>query len=54
MENERRKKGSGSVAAAQRKLKTAGKAYKTRKMNEIPAKEKPNLEVSSVISILFE
>lgn len=47
MEKERRKRGSGSVAEEQRRLKVAGKCYKTAKNKPVQAKAKPNLEVSS-------
>lgn len=40
MENERTKRGSGSVLPG--RLKLAGKAYKTRKNKRVSDKDKPN------------
>lgn len=47
MENEREKNASGSAVEIQRRLKIAGKEYKTRENKTVPEKEKPNLEVSN-------
>lgn len=40
---------SGALGMQQKRLKTFGKEYQTRKKKTVPAKEKPNLNVSKTI-----